>query len=476
MKHAATPALGIALAIVASAGCSSISSGGNQVPSDAGTAQLCYQPAADTIQSGGQKLRGFTPPCDPGGNAFAISISGEANAIVGYAYPPFDPTTATYMVDGWSWKIDKFIVVIDHVTLWSNPNQSASDQSQHGAPVAHLDGPFVVDLHKGGPLDGKGGAGEEALAIGAILNQNDNGGAAFDPSATYAFGFSTVQATYDAINVNLTADEQADFDTMIASGASVYYHGTAQWNGDVSGGQTGFGICSSDPQTDYANMAQTCASATPGGGGDAGAEAGASAGTCPGIYDFGKLPQTMSFQFAFATPTSYVNCVNYSASQLVGHDVRGVQTSTGASVIDQITVHMDHPFWESFEEDTPVHWDQVAAQYIGKTNPTAHLEDLVGVQFTPFTDSTGVTLPWHWCETAYSPPGNGAMSFDTLNVPVDPGGTCTGTIGQDYSKAHCPAIRDYYDFMRYTQSTQGHLNSQGTCFVDRQYPAPGGGS
>ena len=68
------------------------------------------------------------------------------------------------------------------------------------------------------------------------------------------------------------------------------------------------------------------------------------------------------------------------------------------------------------------------------------------------------------------------MSFSTLNVPIKADAPCTGVVGEDYTKANCPAIRDYYDFMRYTQSTQGHLNSQGLCFIDRQYPAPGGGS
>ena len=68
------------------------------------------------------------------------------------------------------------------------------------------------------------------------------------------------------------------------------------------------------------------------------------------------------------------------------------------------------------------------------------------------------------------------MSFGTLSVPINPMGTCTGTVGQDYTLDNCMAIRDYYDFMRFTQSTQGHLNSQGLCFVDRQYPAPAGGS
>ena len=63
------------------------------------------------------------------------------------------------------------------------------------------------------------------------------------------------------------------------------------------------------------------------------------------------------------------------------------------------------------------------------------------------------------------PPGNGQMSFNTLTVPIDPHET-------DPSKA----IRDYYDYIRYTQSTQGHLNSQGLCYIARQFPSPPGGS
>jgi hypothetical protein len=477
-------AFGIAVPVLVVGACSSSSSGNSATNQ---SSQLCYLPPADPIQDGnGHTLKKFTPPCDTGANTFVFSASGEANAITGYAYPPYDLATATYMIDGWNWTIDRYIVVIDHITLWSNPNVSTSDQSQHGAQVAHIDGPFVIDLHKGGPLDGKGGAGEEALAIAALVNQNDNGGKAFDPSTYYAFGFSTVQAPGDgsAINVNLTADEQADYQYMVQNGASVYYHGTTTWAGNEAGGQMGFGICSSNPQTDYSNGAQTCASATAGSGGDGGAagdeggtgeDAGGS-GTCPSIYDFSKLPQTMSFQLAFPTPTNYVNCVNYSVSELVGHDVRGVESSASQSEIEQVTVHMDHPFWESFEEDTPVHWNQIAAQYIGQTNPTAHLDDFKGVPFSPFTDKNGTVMPWQWCETAYSPPSNGAMSFSTLSVPVDPNGQCTGTVGQDFSLATCKSIRDYYDYIRYTQSTQGHLNSQGLCYIDRQYPAPAGGS
>jgi hypothetical protein len=33
-------------------------------------------------------------------------------------------------------------------------------------------------------------------------------------------------------------------------------------------------------------------------------------------------------------------------------------------------------------------------------------------------------------------------------------------------------FRDYYDFATYNQSTQGHLNSDGLCAVQRHYPSP----
>ena len=184
----------------------------------------------------------------------------------------------------------------------------------------------------------------------------------------------------------------------------------------------------------------------------------------------------MNFRFAFAAPpTNYVNCQNYTApGSGIGGEAspRGVQVTASGSVIAQVTIHMDHPFWESFAEDTPVHWDQIAAQYVGVPSPSdgglieAHIEDFHGVPFQGFSDHQGTPLPWRNCSGGnYTPPGNGQMSFSTLSVPVDPHGT-------DPSKA----VRDYYDYIRYTQSTQGHLNSQGLCFIDRQFPAPPGGS
>jgi hypothetical protein len=205
-----------------------------------------------------------------------------------------------------------------------------------------------------------------------------------------------------------------------------------------------------------------------------------------GGYDFGPMDKLQfTFTLGFPTPTNYVNCQNMTGggTALPGEDyARGVYASASQSEITQVTVHMDHPFWESFEEDTPVHWDNIASQYLGATpgpdgTIPVNLTDFVGVRFHPWFDKTGTPLPWRNCVgTYYTPPGNGQMFFSTLSVPIDPNGTCTGTIGQDYTLDDCKYIRDYYDYIRYTQSTQGHLNSQGLCFIDRQYPAPAGGS
>ena len=468
-------AFGIILATLLSAGVfdTACSNSANTANSGGGTVYKPYASQGRISDGNGHTLTNLETVTDPGAGGFLLTISGEVNAIAGYPYPPFD-ISQTWMVDGWNWKIEKYIVVIQKVTLSSNPGQGGLNtdgtpvnQETTGPAVAQVTGPWVVDLHKGGPLDGKGGGGEQALPFAVMTNQNLNGGAAFDPSTTYAFGFSTIGAPGDGtpINVNLDQSEEADYQYMVKGDAqgnpySVYYYGTATWAGNASGAPSGFADC-----------VQTCPNA--GSSDDGGVADG---GSCADPYDFTKLPPAITFQLGFSTPTNYVNCINYTVSEQENQTVLGVQTSTSQTTIDQVTVHMDHPFWESFEEDTPVHWDQIAAHYIGVTNPVAHIDDFKGVPFNPFTDKNGNVMPWRDCEPSYyTPPGNGAMSFSTLSVPQNPSGTCTGTDGQDFTKDSCPAIRDYYDFIRYTQSTQGHLNSQGLCYIDRQFPAPAGG-
>jgi hypothetical protein len=152
---------------------------------------------------------------------------------------------------------------------------------------------------------------------------------------------------------------------------------------------------------------------------------------------------------------------------------------------------MDHPFWESFAENSPLHWDNIASQFVnvkgalvcdpalpGGGPACVHTEDLKtlgGVpggkplSFQAFADANDEPLPFRNCDdnggtTGYVPLGTGQMFYDPLQVSV--------CIGEDMPGS---CLGSYYDFIRYSQSTQGHLNSQGFCFIDRQYPSPGGG-
>ena len=129
-------------------------------------------------------------------------------------------------------------------------------------------------------------------------------------------------------------------------------------------------------------------------------------------------------------------------------------------------MHTDHPFWDSVLHDSPAHFDQFAARVVGVAGAgpaRVTLEDTVGIDYTAYTDAQGNALDWRYCvepPTDVHPKLVGAMRFDPHGVP--------SAIDNDPSTG----LRDYYDFATYDQSTQGHLNSDGLCYVQRNYPSP----
>jgi hypothetical protein len=171
----------------------------------------------------------------------------------------------------------------------------------------------------------------------------------------------------------------------------------------------------------------------------------------------------VNFRFGFKSPTTYINCQNpaNTGAPLAGEEAeRGMYVYANKSQIAQLTIHTDHPFWDSVVHDSPAHFDQIAMHYVGSTTvPNGVLEDMKGVNFLSFTDPQGNALPARTCLSSYTPQV-GTLHFDPQSVPVNP---------QDSSGN---SLRDYYDFMTYNQSTQGHLNSDGLCFVSRNYPSP----
>jgi hypothetical protein len=350
------------------------------------------------------------------GGSFVFTASGEVLALGGYDFP----FTDAGFVDGWEVKFTELLVTVDKITVSDNPDLDPGDESKTGNVVGQVDGPWAIDLHKGGPLAGKGGTDEQAVQIATLDKQNKNGDEAFEGDTRYAFGFDIVAAAAGAKLVNLDDAGKADYEIMKQKGYAVLYVGTATFEGTA------------------------CTPADP---------------------EFDKLPKVVNFKLGFKSPTSYVNCQNpdNDPAKALGDEEhqRGIVVKENQAVTAQLTIHTDHPFWESFVHDSPAHFDPIAARYVGAVGtPMAVLEDVIGVDPTGIKDKDGNDLPWRTCTKDYTPTGIGTIHFDPGSIPIDPTG--------DQSKV----IHDLYDFMTYNQSTQGHLNSDGLCFVKRNYPSP----
>jgi hypothetical protein len=359
-----------------------------------------------------------------------FTASGEALAVTGYTFPPAQEDALAF-VDGWEMHFRHLLVTIDAIRLSENPDMVPGDQSITGKRIAEIDGPWAIDLARNDPgsLLGKGGPGEVAVPIAALSTQNRNGGDAFATNGTrYAFGFDLVAASPDArpYNVNLDGDALSEYETMRRDRCAVLYVGTASFKGDK---------------------------------------------TDPGCYpeDRRDFPDVVDFRLCFASPTSYDNCQNPDNDPgdpfPDEEHQRGIAFKASSSVIAQITIHTDHPFWDSTIHDSPLHFDQFAARVVGQDGgtPTATLEQTKGVDYSAYTDARGRLLDYRYC---IEPPTDahakllGPMRFVPGAVPHSPNGNPMS------------GLRDYYDFSTYDQSTQGHLDADGLCFVRRRYPAP----
>src|SRR5262249_42159960 len=129
-------------------------------------------------------------------------------------------------------------------------------------------------------------------------------------------------------------------------------------------------------------------------------------GACyPDAYK--SWPDVVGFRLCFKSPTSYINCQNPDndpAGALPNEEhQRGVAVLAEKSVIAQVTMHTDHPFWDSVLHDSPAHFDPFAARAVGAAEdagiPVVTLEMLKGVDYIGVTDAKGNALTWRYCIT-----------------------------------------------------------------------------
>jgi hypothetical protein len=395
---------------------------GVPIPRGQGSGTCSFGPTA----SDGFALQTFCPPADPGAGGVLFTASGERLALAGYDFPAVRDGDAAF-VDGWEVRFARILVTVDKLRLAENPDRVPGDESQTDGVVAEVDGPWAVDLSRSDPsyLEGKGGSGEQAVPIAAL------GSSLTTDGTRYAFDFDVVPATASAQNVNLDGAAMDDYEAMTKSGCTVLYVGTATFKGD---------------KTDAACYPP----------------------------DRRGWPDVIDFRLCFQSPTSYVNCQNPDndpAAALPGEEhERGLALRSGQSVVAQVTIHTDHPFWDSVLHDSPAHFDPLAARVSnlgagddGGARPMVTLDMLRGVDFGGIRDADGNALEWRYCmnpPTDVHPKLTGPMRLDAQSVPR--------AIGADPSTG----LRDQYDFATYDQSTQGHMNSDGLCYVKRDYPSP----
>jgi hypothetical protein len=372
---------------------------------------------------GGLLLTFTSPGTTPVNNSLLFTITGEAFATEGVGFPPPPAGDEPYFLDGWELSFDHFIVGVDRLTVSENPDLNPNDPSQTGEAVARAEGPWAVDLAKEGPLDAKEMNGK-AFRLARLSSQNlKPGSPAFSTTTKYAVGYELVAARAGAYNVNLDAMGEAAWREMATNGWSVWVSGTATWKGSQ-----GSPACRSTDAT----------------------------------YDFGRFPKAVQFSFGFKAPVEFKNCEN---PELQPTGSRGVQTQANAETVTQVTFHLDHPFWESLEEDAPLRFDAIAARKsvasgAGPATATVTEADVTGLDFQAFRDAQGAAIPWRTCGPAQAGERTmGTVAYDPVGVPVNPAGGAAG-------------LKDLYDYMTYNLSTFGHLNNDGLCYPARKYPSP----
>jgi hypothetical protein len=334
------------------------------------------------------------------GGELQVTVSAEGLGADGYAFPPPAGQEVAF-VDGWDISFKRIIVAIDNIRLSEVPDKDPSDQSVLGKEIAVRKGPFILDLKKPGDTQDKGGAGKVAIRLPI-----DDLKGLFDLEQRYAFSYDLVEATSDAIFVNVKKDDK-DVVAMIQDGQRVLLTGEATFKG------------------------QTCESSVE-------------------SYNFDNLPENVEFRFALEGPVSYVNCQNpdNTGEPIEGEESqRGIQLLPNAVTTAQITIHTDHIFWPTVSHENLPLFNQFAANAtLTDGSYFVDLETLTSVPVPSITDESGKALPWRSC-----------VDSKMYELPTKPS-TMTFDSGTQ-------SLTNLHDFVQFNASTMGHLNADGLCYV-----------
>lgn len=404
--------LGSVLGALVAAGC-----GGSSSNSNSNDPQ---SPPAGTMLTAPTINFTMTSPNAP--LSVEVTFSGETLGINGL---PFQPANQgdPYFVDGWNMTIDEDIVVVGNITLNAMPTE---DQTWYdmGPQVAHKVGPYVFDAHQAAGFVGKDGV--EPASPMFVFDKEDNG-SSFDSNQRYAFSYDTVVAAYPAWNLNLTSQGQADYAMMVSNGWNKFIRATATYVGTGT---------YPDPPTQA---------------------------------KFAAFPATVTFTMGWNDATSLTNCVNADLGPEDDLANRGVVIFPDQAAIAQITMHVDHVFWDKLkQEGAALRFDPIAAFAPADTSTTPFSLNSFHAQHLLATFADGSPLP---DRAPYQPnpsPNAGANTPDDVQPnPLQITFNLDGVTAPDGSAFP----DDLVQFMAFSAQSQMHLNAQGLCYIKGQNPA-----
>ena len=356
-----------------------------------------------------------------------VTFSGETLGINGL---PFQPVNAgdPYFVDGWNMTIDEDLVVVANLTLNTMPTL---DQTwfHMGPQVASNPGPYAFDAHQAAGFVGKDGV--EPASPMFVWNTADDGNA-FQSSMRYAFSYDTVAATYPAWNLNLTTQGQQDYDLMVTNGWDKFLRGTATYVG------TGTYANTSDPNAAAAQA------------------------------KFAAFPTTVHFTMGWNDGTSNTNCVNADLGDEADLTNRGLVIFPDKAAIAQVTMHVDHVFWDKLkQEGAALRFDPIAAFAPQDTSTTPFDLNTFHSQHLLTTFADGTPLPDRAPFQPNKSANAGMVTNDTETNPLQVSLNLNGVTAPDGSAFP----NDLVQFMAFSAQSQMHLNAQGLCYIKGQNPA-----
>ena len=384
--------------------CSSSSSNHNQNPN-------CPPGTATTLNASCDP--GFTQNAPNRPGSIEVTFSGETLGQDGLTFPQGPPPAGAtpFFADGWTVTFDEILIVLGHFRLAPGATQSP-DQRVLSTPVATMAGPYVVDMHKPAGFTGKDGT---EPAGGIFKWDTDDAGNSFDTNTRYSFSYDVMKAVYPATQVNLDSSQFADYSLMVQRGWSKLYRGTARYAGNTA-------------YDDPSNPNNAAAKAA-----------------------FAALPQTVHFMFGWDDHGSLVNCDNPDFGP-GGQANRGVQPTNNGAVIGQVTLHVDHAFWDLVKkEGALLRFDPIAAWAPASTTAVNPFDiRALGSKPLAATFADGTPLP-------------DRAPFQVTAVPTDQ--TNPHQVSLDLNGVPAPNLPGIANFMAFSAQSQMHLNADGLCYV-----------